>query len=57
MEKAKKLGIPYLDTNKLLLNIDHLEFTIPKTKEAKEEHIANIVQLSLVNGELHDNEH
>ena len=57
MEKAKSLKIPYLKANQLIMNIDQLEFTIPKSQLDKEEELAEIVHLSLIDGELHDSEY
>lgn len=57
MEKAKELGIPTDEANRFISQVATLEFTIPRDEEEKEDHLVDIVHLSLIDGELHEREY
>lgn len=57
IQKAKQLENPYMDANRLIMEVENLEFIVPETLEEKEEQLADIVELSLVDGQLHEEEH
>mgnify|MGYP001195279053 CR=1 FL=1 len=57
LDKAAELEIPVKQANDLINNIDDLEFSIPLTEEAKEDHLIEIVHLALIDGHLHEKEY
>lgn len=57
IETAQDLEIPTQEANNLINNSDNLKFTIPTSEEDKEEHLAEITYLALIDGNLHQKEY
>ena len=51
-EKAKEFDLPTDEVQTVIENADKLHFTIPSDRLSREEHLADIVFMSMVDGEL-----
>lgn len=56
-ERAEDLGLPSDEISQIMTNADQLEFVIPKDEEDREEQLADIVFMSMVDGGIEDKEY
>lgn len=57
IEKAEELGIPEEQMEEILNNLEGLEFEVPQNMEDKEDQLADIVFMTMIDGEIHDTEY
>lgn len=57
IEKAEELGIPKEEVDEIMNNLDGLEFEVPQDMEDKEDQLADIVFMAMIDGEIHDTEY
>ena len=56
-ERAEELGLPADDVKNIIDNADKLEFVVPDDEEDREEQLADIVFMSMVDGTIEDKEY
>lgn len=56
-DMAEDFDIPSEEVQKLIKNADSLEFIIPESQEDKEEQLVNIVFMSMLDGDFHEDEY
>ncbi|MEO1049207.1 MAG: hypothetical protein AAFX87_01185 [Bacteroidota bacterium] len=56
-ERAEELGLPHDQVHSVIENADKLEFVPPETEEDKDEQLADVVYMSMVDGEIEDKEY
>lgn len=56
-EKAEENGIPKEIVDKIIDNVDNLEFIIPLNQEEREEQLTDSVYMAMIDGEVHDKEY
>ena len=53
-ERAEELGLPSEEVSEVMANTDKLEFVVPEDEEDREEQLADIVFMSMVDGTIED---
>jgi len=56
-ERAEELGLPSEEVAEVMANTDKLEFVVPEDEEDREEQLADIVFMSMVDGTIEDKEY
>jgi len=56
-ERAEELGLPSDAVSEVMANSDKLEFVVPEDEEDREEQLADIVFMSMVDGTIEDKEY
>ena len=56
-DKAEELGLDDDMVEEILNNLDGLEFEVPTNMEDKEDQLADIVFMTMIDGEIHDTEY
>lgn len=56
-ERAEELGLPSDEVSQIMANADKLEFVVPEDEEDREEQLADIVFMSMVDGDIEDKEY
>ena len=56
-DKAEDFEIPKADAMSLIENVEKLTFTLPETEEDREDELAEVVSMALIDGELHPKEY
>lgn len=56
-DKAEEIGIPFEHVEEIVKDAESLEFLVPMNMEEREDQLADIVYMSMIDGELHDKEY
>ena len=56
-ERAEELGLPAEDVSRILKNPNELEFIVPDSLDDREEQLADVVFMSMVDGDIEDKEY
>lgn len=56
-EMAEDFDIDVEEVKKMIANADQLEFIVPENQDEREEQLVNIVFMSMLDGEIHENEY
>ncbi|MDH5366061.1 MAG: TerB family tellurite resistance protein [Cyclobacteriaceae bacterium] len=56
-EQAEEFGLPNEEVTKIINNADQLEFIIPESEVDKEEQLADIVFITMIDGEIEEKEY
>jgi tellurite resistance protein len=56
-ERAEELGLPSNDVSEIMANADKLEFVVPEEEADREEQLADIVFMAMVDGTIEDKEY
>ncbi|HAA14767.1 MAG TPA: hypothetical protein DCE41_24985 [Cytophagales bacterium] len=56
-EKAEEIGISKEDVDTIISQKDKLQFMVPMNMVDREDQLADIVYMSMIDGEIHDNEY
>lgn len=56
-DKADEIGIPYEEVEDIMDNAKNLEFMVPMNMEDREDQLADIVYMSMIDGDLHEKEY
>jgi tellurite resistance protein len=56
-ERAEEFGLPKAEVSEIVENADKLEFIVPEDEEDREEQLADIVFMSMLDGEIGDKEY
>ena len=56
-ERAEELGLPSDEVGAIMANADKLEFVVPEDEEDREEQLADIVFMSMVDGDIEEKEY
>lgn len=57
IEKALEFGIPFEKAETVIENASDIEFTTPKTLAEKEDQLADLVCLAVIDGDVHEKEY
>lgn len=56
-ERAEELGLPAEEVSRILANPTQLEFVVPDDLDDREEQLADVVFMSMVDGEIEEKEY
>lgn len=56
-ERADELGLPTDEVHAIIANADKLEFVVPENEDDREEQLADIVFMSMVDGTIEEKEY
>ena len=56
-ERAKELGLPAEDVARILMNHTELDFIVPEDIDDREEQLADVVFMSMVDGNIEEKEY
>lgn len=56
-DKADDIGLPYDKVEEIIKQADTLKFMVPMNMQDREDQLADIVYMSMIDGELHDKEY
>ncbi len=56
-ERAEEFGLPSDEVSEIIAKADTLEFVVPEDEEDREEQLADIVFMSMVDGDIEDKEY
>ncbi|WP_155180143.1 TerB family tellurite resistance protein [Fulvivirga lutimaris] len=56
-ERAEELGLPAEDVTRILKNPTELDFVVPDDMDDREEQLADVVFMSMVDGDIEDKEY
>lgn len=56
-DKADDIGLPYDKVEEIIKQADQLQFMVPLNMQDREDQLADIVYMSMIDGELHDKEY
>ena len=56
-DRADELGLPANEVQEIIENADKLEFIVPDNEDDREEQLADIVFMSMVDGSIEDKEY
>ncbi len=56
-DKADEIGLPYDEVEAIIKQADKLQFMVPMNMQDREDQLADIVYMSMIDGELHDKEY
>ena len=56
-DKADDIGLPYEEVEAIIKEADKLQFMVPMNMQDREDQLADIVYMSMIDGELHDKEY
>lgn len=56
-DKAEEIGLPFEKVDAIIQNANELEFILPEKMDDREDQLADIVFMSMMDGELHDKEY
>lgn len=57
IDHAEECGLPLDEVNKTIENADQLKFIVPDSEEDREEQLADIVFLTMIDGSIEDKEY
>ena len=56
-ERAEELGLPSDEVQFLIKSVHRLEFAVPASDEDKQDMLADVVFISMIDGQINDNEY
>ena len=56
-ERAEEYGLPADDVQKIVDSAEELKFIVPLNEEDKEDQLADIVYMAMIDGEVHEKEY
>ena len=56
-DKAEEIGLPMDEVKEILDNADQLQFMVPMNMVDREDQLADVVYMAMIDGDIHDKEY